>query len=223
MNRENQIPEFLKLRLSSLQRFLNEAKETLHLGVPGVFVRRSDVQGPTVGITVLTHGNEIAGMDAIRRLVQENTLDKLIRGRVIIVVNNLLAAEKFLAMLRMGMPAIEGTLAARKVDLNMNRLPSKLKPSEPKYEVLRALELRAVWRSFEYALDIHSFNAQSPPYIVCPTNHLDKNLLKGLPAEKIITNITKIQGGRPACSFYGQKGKCGAIAFEAGNHYRIDT
>ncbi len=215
--------ECLKSRLGAMRDFLEEAKHSFHDGVPGIFVQDSGLPGPTVGVTVLTHGNEIAGLDVVRRIAKGDALKGLTCGRVVMVVNNLLAAEKFLTMAAMGMPVDEGTRLARYLDVNMNRLPGSLEAAKAAYEVLRARELRPVWRTFDYGIDLHSVHASSrPPFIVSTMAALDEYLLVGLPGEDIITNITEVQIGKPVCYFYGDtNSKC--LAFEGGQHYEIQT
>lgn len=107
-----------EIRLRRLLEFLQRTKNNFYDGIAGVYFSESGRPGPTVGITVATHGNEIAGIEAVERLIQSNLNAELTCGRVLFVINNLLAAEKFLTMALMGMHLDDGAFAARYVDVN---------------------------------------------------------------------------------------------------------
>lgn len=173
-------------------------------GVSGVMHISSNTAGPTVGITVCSHGNEPAGLTAIDYLL--NTLklpENLLKGDVYLIVNNLDAAIE----------------SKRFISVDMNRLPANTPELEQvsEYEVRRARELLPIWRKFDVGLDIHSTSQDTSPMIISvgPVFHIE--LVKGFPIEIVISNIDRIQRGKPASSFYGA-GNARVFGIEAGQH-----
>ncbi|MDE1925489.1 MAG: succinylglutamate desuccinylase/aspartoacylase family protein [Patescibacteria group bacterium] len=183
----------------ALRRF---ARRTVN-GIPGVIHVRSPIVGPTVGITVCTHGNEPAGLAAISYLLDEvDIAHTLSCGDVYLVINNLAAAKQF----------------TRFVDIDMNRLPSDMAVSrQADSEVVRAKQLLPIWRKFDIGLDIHSTTAKAPPMLVVVGSHLHHDLVKGFPISTVITNIDQVQRGKPASAYYG-RGNARVFGIEAGQH-----
>jgi hypothetical protein len=142
---------------------------------------------------------------------------RLQSGRVIFVLNNILATRRYLK----ANSKIE-KLAARFVDANMNRLPPNLAKSvnDHRYEIGRAKELLPIWREFTAALDIQSTAKKSPPMMIQVRDGRSTNrLMSHFPIETVIANITKYQLGRPAVSFYGEPEKhIPVVAVEVGSH-----
>jgi len=173
-------------------------------GVPGVMRISSGRAGPIVGITVCSHGNEPAGLTAVDHLLNTLRLSKiLLKGEVYLVVNDLQAAIE----------------SKRFISVDMNRLPAnapRLENSEA-YEVKRTHELLPIWSRFDIGLDIHSTTQDAPPMIISlgPVFHAD--LVKGFPIEIVISNIDRVQRGKPASAFYGT-GAAQVVAIEAGQH-----
>ncbi len=193
----------------------NFLKKSEYLGVKGVLRIDSGKPGPILGLTICTHGNEVAGIAAVNYLRNKyNISQKLLRGSVIIAVNNLKAAEKALKA-----RTEIGKLKSRYIDLNFNRLPKDLLKigRDNRYEINRAKDLLPIWNMFDVALDIHSTIQDNPPMIIASDN-LDYGLVKGFPIKTIISNIVKVQIGAPAFSFYGGKKKIQTIEIESGQH-----
>lgn len=198
-------------QLEMLRRILRSR----YKGVSGVVRVDSGRPGPTLGVTVFTHGNEHAGLAACR-YVLDSAAPRLTRGAVILVVNNPRAAEKYFAARTEG-----GKERARFVDTNMNRLPSqKLREgSRASYEERRAKELLPVWREFDFALDIHTTTEAKRPMIISRGKSLRADLVRGLPIELLVSNIDGVQVGYPVFSFYGSSRHSPTVfAIEAGQH-----
>lgn len=207
----------INITKQNLRDELNFMKKSKLNGVPGIYKIDSGTKGPTFGLTVCTHGNEISGLAVtyyLRKVFKLN--EKLTKGSVIIAVNNLKAAGKSIKA-----KSEKERLATRFIDLNFNRLPKNLLKikSDSRYEAQRAKELYPVWSLFDYAMDIHSTVQNNPPIIIAPGN-LDYNLVKDFPIETIVTNIDKVQIGAPAFSFYGGNRKIQTIEIESGQHDR---
>lgn len=195
---------------ASLERLLGSS----HLGVPGVVHITSGKPGPVLGITILTHGNEPSGL-AVYEHIMEHVAGSLLKGSILLVVNNPRAALRYFDATTDGEKR-----SARFVDINMNRLPDKTRwrRDDARYEVQRARELLPIWRSFDVALDIHSTTKRSRPMIVSPGKSLHKDLIRGFPIRTIIANIGAVQKGHPAVAFYGTDSDMLAFGIEAGQH-----
>lgn len=186
--------------------------------IPGVYKIDSNIPGPTLGITVCTHGNELSGVAAIYYLRNIYKIDKrLKKGKILFVINNIRAGEKAL----MVKTKIE-RLKARYMDLNMNRLPKNLEKirKDNRYEIKRSKELIPVWDSFDCSLDIHSTTQDNKPMIIAAEN-LDFSLTRGFPIGIVIKNIDKIQIGAPAFAFYGKGRNIQTLEIEAGQHESV--
>jgi predicted deacylase len=192
--------------LDSLAEEFQLIKNSSLSGVAGVMLFDSGLPGPRIGITIHTHGNEPCGMAALRFFRQRKLGEKLLKGSVAFVLNNLKATEEYFKLCQeQSSPKVEELkLKTRFKDVNMNRLPESTMQmnDDGKYEIIRAKELRPVWSSFEYALDIHSTRNQSPPMIIA-IGDTDWRVYAGCPIEIILRDIDKIQTGKPACAFYG--------------------
>ena len=186
-------------------------------GIKGVELFDSGKPGPTLGITIMTHGNEPVGL-AIYPYLHKilSSRQGLLKGRVFIVLNNLQASKRYFSAL--GKRDAEKMEKARFVDVNMNRLPeNKLKdPNCTLSEVRRARELMPVWKQFDYGLDLHSTSQKSNPMIVA-LDRSDLGLIDMLPFTDVISNIESVQIGTPACVLYGDK-KSSIFGLEAGQH-----
>ncbi len=159
-------------------------------GVPGVMRISSGRAGPIVGVTVCSHGNEPSGLAAVDYLL--NTLKlpvNLLRGEVYLVVNNLQAALE----------------SKRFVSVDMNRLPADTptRDNDPASEVRRSRELLPIWKKFDVGLDIHSTSQDAPPMIISLGPMFHAELVRGFPIEIVISNIDRVQRGKPAPAFYG--------------------
>ena len=210
--------------ISQLRDILATMAASTYAGVPGVKVFDSGIPGPCVGITAMTHGNEPSGLAAIWYLLRHFPLAQhLVRGRVVLVVNNLQAAEQYLTAYTAG--DIEATRKARFIDINLNRLPSDAleRDTDTRYEILRAQELAPIWQQFDIALDIHSTTQESKPMIITGGG-LHPHLIQGFPISDILVNIEKVQVGVPAFGFYGSlSAGIPVMEIESGSHENPDS
>jgi predicted deacylase len=190
-------------------------------GVSGVLCFDSGVPGPCVGVTISTHGNEPSGLAALHYFREKKIADRLTRGSVVFVLNNILACERYFASLRISDPQKRetGKRAARFYDVNMNRLPANTLrlSNDHRYEIRRAIELRSVWKRFDVGLDIHSTKSASDPMIVA-LGRVSPQLYDNFPIRSVIRNIERIQTGKPASYFYGKPGVTPVFGIEAGSH-----
>ena len=203
-------------KLSDLKKEFDFIAKSHCENIAGVWRVDAQNPGPILGITMCTHGNEPSGLAALRYLRLTTNIEKTLRnGSIIFTLNNLLAARAFFNSKN---KAKKGR--ARFVDINFNRLPAnaiRLKNDE-RYEIKRANELYPIWKKFDFAIDIHSTSQKSNPMIIAGKN-LNLNLIKGFPINAIISNIDKIQIGKPAFSFYGQPtGSIPLLEIECGSH-----
>lgn len=184
-------------------------------GVAGVVRLDGTQPGPVLGVTIFTHGNEPCGL-AVCQYVLSDIAKRLLKGSIILVVNNPRAAQRYFAA-----RTDEEKRQARFIDLNMNRLPSRRlgHSTRTTYEERRARELMPIWRQFDVALDIHSTTKQSRPMIIGRGHRPHSELLRGFPIHTLIMNIDGVQIGYPTFSFYGSSTKASvALAIEAGQH-----
>ena len=187
-------------------------------GVRGIWCISSGLKGPTVGITVHTHGNEPSGLAAVWYMRSKFHLwEKLRCGRVLFVLNNISATRRYFE----ARTKLE-RLHARFVAVNMNRLPTNLPElaKDRRYEIRRAKTLLPVWREFSLAMDIHSTAKQSPPMMIqVERGERIKRLTRDFPIETVISGIARYQLRRPAIAFYGDPSRrIPAIGIEVGSH-----
>lgn len=181
--------------------------------VAGVWRVDSGRTGPTVGITINTHGNEPSGLAALWYLRNKLQLAHTIqKGSLLVVLNNLRATERYF---RARTPA--GRSKARYCDLDLNRLPAA-NIHDGRYEIGRAQALLKVWEQFDMAMDIHSADEGSKPMVV-KVGKIPRCLIRGLPISLLVTNITSVQIGNPVGAFYGSHaGSIPCFEIETGPH-----
>jgi Succinylglutamate desuccinylase / Aspartoacylase family len=185
--------------LAALRKVFDRLMGARHLGVAGAWSLDGLAPGRTLGLSILTHGNEPSGLAAAAEvLAMADGGWRPACGSVVLTVNNPAATERWFAAVDAA-----GRLAARFVDTDMNRLPATLDPAASAYEERRAIELLPVWESFDVALDIHSVGQESPPMIVEGYGD-SRALTRNFPIEIVIRNIAEVQIGAPAFAFYGK-------------------
>ncbi len=203
--------------MNDLEGILNRIKSMEHNGVPGVVLIQGNEPGPVLGITACTHGNEPSGLAVFQYLLDEFKLrQKLLKGSVYLVLNNIKAAEN-----NFKASTTEERVRARFVDVNMNRLPDDLlkNNSHSSYEVLRTKELLPIFQEFEFGLDIHSTTQDSDPMIINLNGSLRTDLVRGFPIQLVISNIDTVQIGKPVSSFYGATtNPASVLVIESGTH-----
>ncbi len=114
-------------------------------GIPGVVCIDSGKNGPTVGVTICTHGNEPVGLAVAEYLLTDSFF--LQSGRLYIICNNIQATECFL---NAGCDDVRES--SRYLEANMNRLPDDLIDKNTDtyvlpYEWRRSQELYPLWQS----------------------------------------------------------------------------
>lgn len=185
-------------------------QKSSYKGVRGVLCIDSGKSGPTIGITVCTHGNEPVGLSVVNHLFSRMHIGKkLLYGKLLLVLNNMKAAEK----------------SARFVDTDMNRLPPGVMRRKKRllYEHARAQKLYPVWQEFDIALDIHTTSQNAPPMIITVGGTRHSDLIKGFPIARILTDIDRVQIGKPASAFYGRAQRCRTAGIEAGQHTAAES
>ena len=190
-------------------------------GVSGVWVVDSGKLGPTVAVTIQTHGNEICGLAALWYLRNAFGLaSKVVQGRVMVVLNNLRATTSYFALAG---KTLDETMDARYCDLNMNRLPRNLREltAPREYELKRALELLPIWGEFDAALDIHSASVPIRPIIIQVGLHERvPTLIERFPAPTHYIGIEEHQSDAPMLTFCGNPHgpSIPVVGIEAGCH-----
>lgn len=187
--------------LEEMKAAFNTVSQSRFKGVPGVLKIDSPHpnNGPTVGITIGTHGNEIAGLAPLVQYIRNERLGKLLQtGSVIFTLNNMKAMDKFFKA-----ESDSEKRRLRQLNHNMNRLPEDILElkTDTRYEIQRILELYPIFQEFDAALDIHSTYGPSVPMIVEVKGGLD--LLNGAPIPTVLTNMLNVQRGLPASGLYG--------------------
>lgn len=168
--------------------------------IPGLKVVDSKKPGPTITIIAGTHGDEICGIKAFKKVIPNIQLKK---GKVYFILGNLKAIK----------------LNKRQYQSNLNRLykddsliDEKTKQS---YEYKRSREIMNYLNDSDALLDIHSaMNKDSTPFTICEKSLI--NIAKVLPFKTIATGFTAMEpGGTDGYMF--SKGKIG-ICVECGDH-----
>lgn len=202
-------------------RFISRSK---YQGVPGVFVFDSGCKGPTVGVTIHTHGNEPSGLAALWYLRNKFRLwEKLLCGRVVFVLNNLKATSRYFRA-----KSQKEKEATRFCDLNMNRLPPDMcaRKMSKQYEIKRALDLLPVWQCFDAALDIHSeANVRSEPMIIeVKSDRRIARLIRKFPIGLRLSDVERFQLQKPMLAFCGNpKKRIPAVGIETGSHEELSS
>ncbi len=187
------------------------------------FMRRSDERGvkgiyricctkehhgdcPVRLITALTHGCETNGLEAFRYLINhQDEIAERLDGDVLLVVNNLRAAENYFAGKKH--PFDGGWYWC---DTNMNRLPrNALSRDDDAYEMRRLHELYPWYKEATTALDIHALPKRGGGMVLDikgPRRALDR-MTTAISVPVRVRNVVKIQRGVPISFFYGGLGR----------------
>jgi predicted deacylase len=123
-------------------------------GIPYVFTFAATRPGPHVLVQALTHGNEVCGAIALDWLL--DTGMRPLRGMLTLCFANVAAYRSF----DPGDP-----FSSRCVDEDFNRLwtPEVLDGPRNSVDLDRARELRPVYDTVDYLLDLHSMTDPCPP------------------------------------------------------------
>lgn len=133
-------------------------------GTRGVWEFTASLEGPTIMVTALIHGNELCGAWALKELLEHGV--RLTKGRLILAFCNLNAFENFNAV---------SHDASRFVDEDMNRVWQSDKLNNPStLERQRANEMTKWVVEADWLLDLHSMHEPSVPLLM--TGMLDRNV-----------------------------------------------
>jgi predicted deacylase len=140
-------------------------------GVPWVWTFASAVQGPHVLIQALTHGNEVCGAIALDRLLRDAL--RPVRGTLSLAFANVAAYQRFDAA---------NPFVSRCVDEDFNRLWTAAVLDGPRdsVELRRARELRPLYDSVDYLLDLHSMSEPCPPLAMAGTRRKGLDLARAI-------------------------------------------
>ena len=142
-----------------------EAYRAGNTGIEFVTSFDSGVAGPHVMVNAVTHGNEICGAIALDYLFRNNVRPR--QGKLTLGFVNHAAYNNF-------DPA--NPTKSRFVDEDFNRVwvEGRLGGDEDTAELRRAREMRPLFDTVDYLLDIHSMGTYSPALMIC--NGLDKEV-----------------------------------------------
>ena len=148
-------------------------------GVPWAWTFASALPGPHVLIQALTHGNEVCGAIAVDRLLRG--VVRPVRGKLSLVFANVVAYQRFDAA---------NPFVSRCVDEDFNRLWTAAVLDGPRdsLELRRARELRPLYDSVDYLLDLHSMSEPCPPLAMAGTRRKGLDLARAiaLPSQVIV-------------------------------------
>ncbi len=203
------LPVFIKMNLSNI---FTQLKNSFYKYTQGVVCIDSGVVGPTIGVLIMTHGNEPSGLYVYKSLVSQRNLLK--KGKIIFILQNIKAGEGYFNNK-------QSTVDNRFYEINLNRIPKKFSKKDTQYEVLRARELQKIYRTCDFLIDIHSTSQKSDPMALVFTQK-DLVFVKKSPSIKnIIIGLDRIQKGRPIMAL--APSKTGKIAIECGPHITRNT
>lgn len=187
------------MNISDITRAYDLLSQSSFKGVRGVMVIDSGVRGPIMGFGACTHGNEPCGLVAFLRLLESGWLPSALRrGKIVLMLNNMKAAQMYLSGLKSGCEA-----SARCLDINMNRLPEDFEVMRES-EAARAKELLPLIETFDAGMDIHSTEQNAPAMIIQIKGSIDP-LIQGMEPQKLIVDIASVQTGMPFCLMWGGK------------------
>ncbi len=159
-----------------------------------VIIKEGKAPGKTVAVFCGVHGNERAGVEAVRQVLEEV---EIVSGKVFFVFANPGAIEK----------------NVRYVEKNLNRCFLKNNIGET-IEEKRAIELMKILDECEILLDIHaSNNPQSTPFAICEKNGYE--ICKNFDFEIVSSGWDELEPGG-ADGYMFNEGKIG-ICLECGS------
>src|SRR3989344_4903329 len=162
-----------------------------------IIEKKGKLKGPTIVILAGVHGNEKAGVLAIKNISLKLKLDK---GKVIFIIANLMAFRENKRFIEK--------------DLNRCFLEQQTLEIENSLEGRTAREIIHFLRNADFVLDIHQSNSEkSKPFIICDEKII--NLTKFLPISTVTLGWNNFFPGASA-SFVNNCGGKG-IAIELGS------
>lgn len=186
-------------------------------GVPYVWRFASDRAGPHVLVQALTHGNEVCGAIALDWLLREAL--RPARGTLTLCFANIDAYESF-----------DGAdpYASRCVEEDFNRLWAAEVLDGPRQsaDLARARELRPLYDTVDYLLDLHSMSDRCPPLALAGRQRKGVELAKALGAPQHIVVDTGHAAGtrlRDYAFFDDALDVRNALLVECGQHWEASA
>lgn len=200
----------------------NNKGSTSDIGACGHLV--ADVtggSGPTVMVFGGLHGNEAAGLKAIRRVAErlEELRDKL-RGRVLLLAGNRRALDR-------GVRFIDSDLNRHWTDENITRsdpgsaVPPQMSEDLEQRELLSIITpALASARGEVYAIDLHSTSADGVPFATVGDTMRNRRFAQSLPVTILLGIEEQLEG-----TLLEYLNNIGAVTlgFEGGQHYAEKT
>ncbi len=158
---------------------------------PGVWRMSAMLPGPTVAIVGGVHGDEVVGIEVVRRLKRQLELSSathsVVQGTLILVLANLKAIE-------------HGTRgSAPGADLNRSFSTKILAGEGGSYECQRARELARVLADVTIGLDIHGTSRTSDPFVFSqpPLGAKAMSIISHLSAGRVVIDPDMVFAGQP--------------------------
>jgi len=143
--------------------------------IENIFLFSSNKPGKKVCVLGGIHGNEIAGIEAIKNIIKNFKIEN---GEVCFIICNEKAIQE----------------NKRYIEEDLNRCFLKNKSYTNSYEENLAKELKEIISQFDICLDIHnSTTKNTEPFVICEKNAY--NLLDSINAEKVVSNFDNLEPG----------------------------
>ncbi len=195
--------------LKNLNETFNLISNATYNGIKGVIKFDTNKKGPTLGITMQTHGDEPAGLAVLWNFLTSNLQTQLKNGSVIFILQNIEAARAYFSLLD---DKSRNQYRYTVNGVNFNRLPEDSLQMEKRiakgkklpplaYEITRLNELYPIYKEFTHGYDIHTSQDEVP--MIIAGDKFYPELVKGFPIEIVLTNIAEAQLNLPSFSFFG--------------------
>ena len=183
-------------------------------GVPGVWSFSSREAGPSLIISCLVHGNEIAGALLATRWLRDGIRPR--RGTLTLIFANIAAFDRF---------DTSDPTASRFVEEDMNRLwaPAALAGPRRSVELDRVRELLPVIRRADVLLDLHSMLWPSDPLFLSGTGLDARALGRRLGTPPLVVGDDGHAAGLRLIDHGHFAHDARALLLEAGPHWQPET
>ena len=181
----------------------------------------TEICGPTLLVFGGIHGNETAGIRAVRRVAKKiSALEPRLSGRVYLFAGNTRALQK-------GVRFIDTDLNRHWTDANITRndpgshLPPQFSEDREQMELLAAiLPILDSARGEVYALDLHSTSAEGVPFATVGDTMRNRRFATSLPVTILLGIEEQLEG-----TLLEYLNNIGAVTmgFEGGQHYAEST
>jgi hypothetical protein len=202
----------MKLSAEWLERCMSAFEEisvAIFHGAQGVMVFEGKETGPHVGITICTHGDEPVGLSLLWYLLENP--DVIVRGRLLVVVNNLAATRRFLHNEhRAQQEEGEETMPNPNPSTSIEAILMDENPHSDDYEQRRIAELKPIWKQFaDGGLDLHCTYSETPPLAVVRNDELllpqNQKIISGMPFDMVLTGMFSNLIGSPVVDYFGNE------------------